>query len=72
VALAPLMASGCKFYPSCSRYAAEAVAQHGAWRGARLAAARLLRCRPFAQGGYDPVPDRDEPAENPSIREIRP
>jgi hypothetical protein len=54
---APLMPVGCKFYPSCSHYAYEAIARHGARRGAYLAAARLLRCRPFTRGGYDPVPD---------------
>jgi uncharacterized protein len=55
--LAPIMFSACKFYPSCSHYAAEAIERHGAWHGLRLAARRLLRCRPFTQGGYDPVPD---------------
>jgi uncharacterized protein len=54
---APVMPVGCKFYPSCSRYAAEAIERHGALRGARLALARLWRCRPFTQGGFDPVPD---------------
>jgi uncharacterized protein len=54
---APVMPVGCKFYPSCSRYAAEAIELHGALRGARLALARLWRCRPFTQGGFDPVPD---------------
>ena len=54
---APVMPVGCKFYPSCSRYAAEAIERHGAIRGARLALARLWRCRPFTQGGFDPVPD---------------
>jgi uncharacterized protein len=54
---APLMPLGCKFYPSCSRYAAEAIARHGAMQGTRLALARLWRCRPFTQGGVDPVPD---------------
>jgi uncharacterized protein len=56
---APVMPVGCKFYPSCSRYAAEAVARHGAAQGVLLAAARLWRCRPFTQGGFDPVPDVD-------------
>jgi hypothetical protein len=50
----------CRFYPSCSRYAAEAVSRHGAWKGARLAFHRLLRCRPFSSRGYDPVPDSPE------------
>lgn len=54
---APVMPVGCKFYPSCSHYAAEAIARHGAARGMWLAAARLLRCRPFTKGGFDPVPD---------------
>ena len=57
--LSPLMPSACKFYPSCSRYAYEAIARHGARRGAWLALRRLLRCRPFAPGGYDPVPESD-------------
>ncbi len=55
-----LMPVGCKFYPSCSRYAAEAIAKHGAARGVRLALGRLWRCRPFAPGGFDPVPEADE------------
>jgi uncharacterized protein len=57
---APLMPVGCKFYPSCSRYAAEAIARHGAKRGVRLALGRLWRCRPFTKGGVDFVPDLDE------------
>ena len=56
---APVMPVGCKFYPSCSHYAAEAIARHGAARGVWLAAARLCRCRPFTKGGFDPVPDVD-------------
>jgi uncharacterized protein len=59
--LTPLMPSACKFYPSCSRYASEAIALHGARRGLRLALARLWRCRPFTRGGFDPVPEPDEP-----------
>jgi putative membrane protein insertion efficiency factor len=65
-ALAPLMPYGCKFEPSCSRYAAEAIAKHGAWRGSRLAIGRLLRCRPFTRGGHDPVPDLDD-FRNPGV-----
>ena len=56
---APVMPVGCKFYPSCSHYAAEAIARHGAARGVWLAALRLWRCRPFRKGGFDPVPDVD-------------
>jgi putative membrane protein insertion efficiency factor len=60
VMLSPIMISACKFYPSCSHYAAEAIERHGARRGLRLAAARLWRCRPFTTGGHDPVPEVDE------------
>ena len=60
ILLAPIMISACKFYPPCSHYAAEAIERHGARRGLRLAAGRLWRCRPFTQGGHDPVPDVDE------------
>lgn len=55
-ALRPLNPWGCKFYPSCSHYALEAVERHGLWRGGGLALRRLLRCRPGVFGGYDPVP----------------
>jgi putative membrane protein insertion efficiency factor len=58
--LSPLMPSGCKFHPSCSHYTVEAIAAHGPLRGARLAAARLWRCRPFTPGGFDPVPEAEE------------
>lgn len=53
----PFFGGNCKFYPSCSVYAQEAIAKHGARRGAWLAFKRLLRCRPFTKGGFDPVPD---------------
>jgi putative membrane protein insertion efficiency factor len=59
----PLMPVGCKFYPSCSRYAAEAVERYGVKRGVRLALARLWRCRPFTKGGVDLVPDLGEAGE---------
>jgi putative membrane protein insertion efficiency factor len=55
-ALAPLMPMSCRFEPSCSAYALEAVSKHGPWRGSALAAWRVLRCNPFNAGGYDPVP----------------
>jgi uncharacterized protein len=54
--LAPLVGGHCRFWPSCSVYAEEAVRRHGAWRGARLTLFRLARCQPFARGGFDPVP----------------
>jgi putative membrane protein insertion efficiency factor len=55
----PFLGGACKFYPSCSRYAQEAIAAHGARRGAFLAMKRLGRCRPFTKGGFDPVPEPD-------------
>lgn len=56
VALSPYLGSSCRFYPSCSAYAAEAVERHGALQGSRMAARRLSRCHPFHEGGLDPVP----------------
>ncbi|HEY7679491.1 MAG TPA: membrane protein insertion efficiency factor YidD [Terriglobia bacterium] len=55
-AISPAWPSACKFYPTCSVYAAEAVAKYGPGHGLWMAAARVLRCRPFHRGGYDPVP----------------
>jgi uncharacterized protein len=55
-ALHALSPGGCKFEPTCSEYAAEAIAAHGPWRGGALAGWRLLRCHPFSRGGFDPVP----------------
>ena len=55
--LSPFLGGACKFYPSCSQYAQEAIAIHGARRGSWLALKRLGRCRPFTKGGFDPVPD---------------
>ncbi len=57
--------SGCRFIPSCSQYAIEAVAEHGALRGAALAARRLTRCTPWGGHGVDPVPDRRTPCTHP-------
>lgn len=56
--LAPIIPPCCRFYPSCSAYAMEALARHGAFRGLYLAARRLLRCGPWHPGGLDFVPDR--------------
>ena len=55
--ISPLTPSCCRFTPTCSAYAYEAIQKHGAWKGCRLALKRLLRCHPFYKGDpYDPVP----------------
>ncbi len=56
----PFLGGACKFYPSCSNYAQQAIELHGARRGAWLALKRLGRCRPFTKGGFDPVPDAED------------
>jgi putative membrane protein insertion efficiency factor len=63
IALSPLLGGQCRFYPSCSAYALEALALHGATGGTRLAVKRVLRCHPWHPGGLDPVPDPSGPIE---------
>lgn len=54
--ISPLLPSSCRYYPSCSAYAIEALEKHGAFHGSLLAIRRILRCHPFRAGGFDPVP----------------
>jgi hypothetical protein len=61
--VSPWMAPHCRFHPSCSEYAREAIERHGALRGGWLAARRLSRCHPWHPGGLDPVPGTDESGE---------
>lgn len=56
--ISPLLGNRCRFYPSCSSYALEAIELHGAIKGSYLAAMRLLKCHPFHPGGLDPVPEK--------------
>jgi putative membrane protein insertion efficiency factor len=68
--ISPLLMPRCRFLPSCSAYALEAVQLHGAWRGGWLAVRRLSRCHPFHAGGIDPVPavrGTVRPSEGPAL-----
>ena len=62
--ISPVLPPSCRYYPSCSHYAADAVALHGPWRGLLLAARRLLRCHPWGGSGFDPVPTADSLARS--------
>ena len=57
--ISPLLGANCRFEPSCSEYARQALLQHGALRGSYLTFRRILRCHPWGGSGYDPVPDSD-------------
>lgn len=56
VVLSPILGGSCRYYPSCSAYAIEALERHGALRGGWMALCRIGRCHPFRPGGFDPVP----------------
>lgn len=55
--ISPLFPPSCRYYPTCSNYAVQAIQKHGAIKGSIMGVARILRCHPFVKGGYDPVPD---------------
>jgi putative membrane protein insertion efficiency factor len=55
-AISPFLPPSCRFYPSCSEYAHEAIGKHGVWKGSAMAFLRIARCHPWNAGGVDPVP----------------
>lgn len=55
--ISPMFPPSCRYHPTCSQYTLEAIDRHGAFKGSLMGAARILRCNPFAEGGFDPVPD---------------
>ena len=60
--ISPLTPPSCRFYPTCSNYGLEAIDTHGAMKGSWLAVRRILKCHPFHEGGFDPVPDKKNDA----------
>lgn len=58
--LSPLLGRNCRFAPTCSRYAIQAIDRYGAIKGTRLAVIRIMKCHPFHPGGYDPVPELEK------------
>lgn len=68
LAISPFLGRNCRFYPTCSAYAAEAIRVHGAARGSYLAARRLCKCHPWHPGGFDPVPGPADDASDAACR----
>lgn len=54
--ISPILPASCRYYPTCSAYASEAITIHGLWKGGKMAAKRIASCHPYSAGGYDPVP----------------
>ncbi|MBI5450892.1 MAG: membrane protein insertion efficiency factor YidD [Gammaproteobacteria bacterium] len=67
--LSPFLGNNCRFYPTCSAYALEALERHGAWKGVLLAIRRVSHCHPWHPGGVDPVPERMEVTSKWKIKE---
>lgn len=63
--ISPYFPASCRYHPSCSAYAIEAISRHGVLIGSGLAARRVVRCNPWSLGGHDPVPPTDENPQNP-------
>jgi putative membrane protein insertion efficiency factor len=61
--ISPFLGQNCRFYPSCSRYAVQAIQEYGAWKGGVLTAKRLCKCHPWHPGGSDPVPGKKREPE---------
>lgn len=57
ILISPLLGPSCRYTPTCSNYMIDAIERHGAFKGFMMGIARVLRCHPFAKGGFDPVPD---------------
>ena len=68
--ISPLIGANCRFYPSCSCYAIEALDRHGAIKGGFLGLCRIAKCHPFNDGGYDPVPGDTKTTNNDNKREV--
>ena len=66
--ISPLLGQNCRFYPSCSEYAAEAIREFGAFKGGALATRRLCKCHPWHPGGLDPVPEKSPATSSAAVR----